>query len=125
MKHPKIKAFINGFEYRGSLVRMKTVNHILGVKKEICDALKVQEGDVLTIEVELDTEERIVDIPPYFLELLIGENLLSRFENLSYTHCREYVGWIAEAKKPETRERRLDKAIMALKTGKIIELEFL
>lgn len=118
LKHPKIKAFINGFEYRGSLVRMKTVNHLLGVRKDIRDALKVQVGDVLTIEVELDTEERIVEIPPYFMEILIGENLLSQFENLSYTHRREYVGWIAEAKKPETRERRLDKAIMALKTGK-------
>jgi uncharacterized protein YdeI (YjbR/CyaY-like superfamily) len=117
-KRPKIKALINGFEYRGSLVRMKTVNHILGVKKEIRDALKVQVGDVLTIEVELDTEERIVEIPPYFMEILIGENLLSQFENLSYTHRREYVGLIAEAKKPETRERRLDKAILALRTGK-------
>jgi len=67
--------------------------------------------------VELDTEERIVEIPPYFMELLIGKNLLNQFENLSYTHRREYAGWIAEAKKPETRERRLEKAIIALKTG--------
>ena len=52
------------------------------------------------------------------MEILIGEKLLIRFENLSYTHRREYVGWIAEAKKPETLERRLDKAILALRTEK-------
>lgn len=117
-KRPKIKALINGYAYRGSLFRMKTANHLLGVRKNIRDALKVQIGDVLTIEVELDTEERIVEIPPYFMEILIGENLLSQFENLSYTHRREYVGWISEAKKLETRERRLDKTILALRTGK-------
>jgi hypothetical protein len=117
-KRPKVKALINGYPYRSSLFRMKTTHHLLGVRKDIRDALQVQVGDVLTIEVELDTEERIVEIPPYFMEILIGENLLSQFENLSFTHRREYVGWIAEAKKSETRERRLDKAIQALRTGK-------
>ena len=52
-KRPKIKALINGHAYRGSLFRMKTANHLLGVRKDIRDALNVEVGDVLSIEVEL------------------------------------------------------------------------
>ncbi len=50
------------------------------------------------------------------MELLIEENLVSQFESMSYTHRRGYAGWVAEAKKTETRERRLEKVIQALKT---------
>jgi len=117
-KRLKIKALINGYAYRGSLIRLKTENHLLGVRKDIRDALKVKVGDVLNIEVELDTEERIVEVQPYLMEILIGENLLTRFENLSYTHQREYSGWVAEAKKHETRKRRIEKVIEALRSGK-------
>lgn len=117
-KRPKIKALINGYAYRGSLFRMKTPHHLLGLRKDIREELKVQEGDLLSIEVELDTEERIVEVPPFLMEILISENLLSQFESLSYTHRREFVGWICEAKKMETRERRLKKAILALRAGK-------
>lgn len=116
-KRPKVKAIINGIVYRGSLARMKTPHHILVVRKDIRKSIKAKEGDVLTIEVELDTEKRIVEIPPYLMELIISEKLVNQFESLSYTHRKEYAAWVAEAKKIETRERRLEKVIWALKTG--------
>lgn len=115
-KRPKVKALINGYTYRSSLFRMKTTNHLLGLRKDIRDTLKVKVGDILTFELELDTEERIVEIPPFLMELLIDEKLVNQFESLSYTLRRQYAGWVAEAKKMETRERRLDKVIWALKT---------
>ncbi len=56
-KRPKIKAHINGIEYRGLLARMKTTHHILVVRKDIRDSINVEAGDILSIEVELDTKE--------------------------------------------------------------------
>ena len=40
------------------------------------------------------------------------------FESLSPSHRREYIEWITEAKRPETRERRLSKTIEWLEEGK-------
>ena len=113
-KRPKIKALINGIEYRGLLVRMKTSLHILGVLKEIRQKLGVIEGDLLQIEIDADTEERIIEIPPDFMQLLIDEKLINQFENLAFTHRKEFIRWIEEAKKLETREKRLKKAIEML-----------
>lgn len=114
-KRPKIRALIHGIEYRGLLVRMKTPNHILVVLKAIREKLGFDEGDLLQIEIEKDTAERLVEIPIYFKESLQKENLLSYFENLAFTHRKEYVRWIKEAKKEETRHRRIAKAIEMLK----------
>lgn len=119
-KRPKIKALINGIEYRGLLVKMKTPCHILGVLKEIREKLNVQENDLLQIEVQLDTEERIIEIPPDFLDHLIDENLQGYFQNLAYTHRKEYIRWIEEAKKSETREKRLNKAIEMLNNNQML-----
>jgi uncharacterized protein YdeI (YjbR/CyaY-like superfamily) len=57
--------------------------------------------------------ERIVEVPAQF------ENLMKKevFKKLSYTHRKEYCRWIAEAKKEETRLKRLEKAIEMLKKG--------
>lgn len=119
-KRPKIKALINKIEYRGLLVKMKTPCHILGVLKEIREKLNIQENDLLQIEVQLDTEERIIEIPPDFLEHLIDENLQNYFQHLAYTHRKEYIRWIEEAKKSETREKRLKKAIEMLNNKQML-----
>ena len=52
-----------------------------------------------------------------FEKLMKKEGLLSSFEKLSYTHRKEYCRWITEAKKEETRSRRLEKAVEMLKKG--------
>jgi len=64
-----------------------------------------------------DEGERVVAIPPGFKALLRKEGLLAGFEKLSFTHRKEHVKWIEEAKKEETRQRRVEKAIVMLKKG--------
>ena len=64
-----------------------------------------------------DDGERIVAVPPQFEALMKKEGLLSFFEQLSFTHRKEYCRWISEAKKEETRTKRLVKAIEMLKNG--------
>ena len=75
-------------------------------------------GDTIDVVVWKDEAERVVAIPPGFKALLRKEDLLAAFEKLSYTHRKEHVKWIEEAKKEETRQRRIEKAIAMLKSVK-------
>jgi uncharacterized protein YdeI (YjbR/CyaY-like superfamily) len=60
---------------------------------------------------------RTVEVPEKFEKLMKNEGLLPVFKDLSYTHQKEYCRWITEAKKEETRLKRLEKAIEMLKKG--------
>ena len=92
--------------------------HLLGVLKSIRAALDKGPGDRVEVVLELDTEERTVEIPPELGAALDANPAAADFFNgLSYTCCKEYAQWIAEAKRPQTRERRTAKAIQKLNRG--------
>jgi hypothetical protein len=112
----KVKAVIDGVPYRGSLVNMGRGCHWLGITKEIRKATCKDPGDTVHVMIEEDREERTVEIPDDLLKLLEKEEgLLDYFNKLSYTHRKEYVRWIEEAKKEETRKNRLVKTIEMLR----------
>ena len=67
--------------------------------------------------VEKDTAERTIDVPADFEKLLKKEKLWASFDKLSYTHKKEYVRWITEAKREETRTNRLAKSVEMLRNG--------
>jgi uncharacterized protein YdeI (YjbR/CyaY-like superfamily) len=74
-------------------------------------------GDTIEVVVWKDEQVRTVEVPAQFGKLMKKEGLLPVFEKLSYTHRKEYCRWITEAKKEETRVKRLEKAIEMLKKG--------
>jgi hypothetical protein len=115
---PKVKATIDGYEYRGSLTSMGGC-HVLGITKAVRAAIGRDAGDTVHITVETDREPRVVDIPPE-LQNTFESHAQARglFDALSYTHRKEYARWVAEAKKQETRDRRATKAIEMLLEGK-------
>jgi Domain of unknown function (DUF1905)/Bacteriocin-protection, YdeI or OmpD-Associated len=118
-KRPKVKATIDGIPYRGTLVRMGTECHLLLILKSIREQAGKTFGDEVKITVELDTEPRVVAIPKDLAGALKKDREAKiRFGKLSYTHQKEYVTWIEEAKKDETRQRRLAKTIVMLKAKK-------
>src|SRR5215216_71319 len=118
-KKPKVKAIIEGVPYRGILTRMGTESNLLIVLKEIREKIGKTFGDEVTITVEPDTEPRVIEIPPDLKkEFKTAKDAKAFFENLSYTHQREYVLWINEAKREETRQNRIVKTIEMLKQGK-------
>jgi hypothetical protein len=118
-KKPKVKAMIEGVLYRGLLTRMGGPNHILIILKGIREQIGKSFGDEVKITVEADTEPRVVEIPADLKKALRTEKEAKAFfEKLAYSHQREYVGYITEAKKPETRERRVAQTIEMLKKGK-------
>ena len=118
-KRPKIKALIEGVPYRGLLVRMGGPNHMLIILKGIREQIGKSFGDEIKLSVEEDVEERVVTIPAE-LKRAFKENPEAKasFEKLSYTHKREYVTWINEAKKDETRARRIVQTVERLKQTK-------
>jgi len=118
-KRPKIKAMIEGVPYRGLLTRMGGPNHMLIILKGIREQVGKTFGDEIQVSVELDAEERVIEVPKDLLkELKKDTEAKAFFEKLSFTHRREYVNWINEAKKEETRLNRIAKTIEMLKKGK-------
>lgn len=115
----KVKATFEGHPYRGVLANMGTGCHILGVRKDIREAIGKQFGDIVVVTVEEDTEERVVTIPAE-LEIILKKNPKAKafYDSLSFTNRKEYALWISSAKKPETREKRLDQITQKLLKGK-------
>lgn len=112
----KVKALIDGCPYRGSLVKMGGDCHWLGITQKVRKETGKNPGDTVHVILEEDTEERTVEIPEDFLNLLHEDpGMLEFFSGLSYTHRKEYVRWIVKARKEETRLRRLARAIEMLR----------
>lgn len=112
-----VRATFDGIPYTGSLVKYGQPQHMLGILKALREQLGKQSGDKVKVELWKDEAVRTVEVPPDFAALLKREKLLSVFEKLSYTHRKEYVRWITEAKKEETRAARLTKSIAMLREG--------
>lgn len=118
-KKPRVKALIEGVPYRGLLTRMGGPNHILIILKGIREQIGKTFGDEIKVSVEADDEERVITVPAELKRVFRSEKeAKAAFEKLSYTHKREYVMWIEEAKKEGTRQRRIAKAIEMLKQGR-------
>ena len=118
-KRPKVKAMIEGIPYRSTLMRMGLEHHILGVLKDIREQIGKTFGDEVTVTIEPDTELRVIEIPKDLMkELKKDKEAKAFFDKLSYTHQKEYVRWVEEAKKEETRQNRIVKTIEMLKKGK-------
>ena len=117
-KRVKVKAYFDGVEYRGSVVRMGGI-YVLGLTQEIRKKIAKDFGDSVEVVLEKDEEERTVEIPSDFLEALNQSPMAKEtYEKLSYTARKEYAVWITEAKRPETRQSRLLQAIERLNQGK-------
>ena len=110
-----VKATFDGVPYTGSLIKYGNPQHMLGVLKAIRERTGKAPGDTIEVVVWKDEPVRSLDLPPQFEELMKKEGLLPVFEKLSHTHRRQYCLWIAEAKKEETRLKRLKKGIEMLK----------
>ena len=118
-KKPRVKALIEGIEYRGTLVRMGTECHLLLILKSIREQAGKTFGNEVKVTVEADAEKRVVAVPAELKRVFQSETeAKAAFEKLSYTRQKEYVSWIEDAKKEETRRNRIIKTIEMLKKRK-------
>jgi hypothetical protein len=110
-----VVATINGHTFR-STVAVYGGRYLLGLNRDVREAAGVQAGDRVVVDLELDTAERTVTPPPELEAALAREpELRGFFDSLSFTHRKEYVRWIEEAKRQPTREARIEKAIAMLR----------
>jgi hypothetical protein len=109
-----VRASFNGVPYRGSIVRMGGVmmlrrdqgHHGRGGSRP---------GDLLDVVVENDEAARDIEVPQELSKALKRNRAAAAvWDGLSFSHRREYVGYIIEAKKEETRARRVEKTIQEL-----------
>lgn len=110
----KVKATFDGVPYRGSLANMG-MGHMLVMRKDIRAQVGKSHGDTVRVTIVKDTEERVVEVPEA-LQKILDKNpeAKSFYGGLSYTNRKEYARWIATAKRPETKERRLAKTLEML-----------
>jgi bifunctional DNA-binding transcriptional regulator/antitoxin component of YhaV-PrlF toxin-antitoxin module len=112
-----VKVTVNGHTFATTTMRYGGVDYV-GFNKQVRAAAGIEPGDRLTILVELDGDERVVEVPDDLAAALAGHpDAKGLFDGLSYTHRREYVRWITDAKRPETRARRLERAVEMLAEG--------
>lgn len=113
----KVSATFDGIEYRGSLARMGHPCHILGLTQKIREAIGKAPGEIVHVVLKRDAQDRIVAIPQDLLPLLLeNPKAMDCFESLSYTNKKKYADWITDAKKAETRAKRLQATINILLT---------
>lgn len=114
-----MRGTLNGVEFKSNLMPMGDGSHCLGVHKATQVAAGIDFGDSVSIEMVEDTAPRAVDVPADLARALRAEpRTKAFFDGLAHTHRREYANWVAEAKKPETRQRRLEQTLALLREGR-------
>jgi hypothetical protein len=117
-KRPPVRATINGFTYRSSVASMGG-KFMLGVPPEFRDGAGVAAGDLVDIDLEVDTEPREVPVPVDFAAALERDARAKKtFDALSYSNKRRLLIPIHEIKSTETRERRIAKTVAMLSEGR-------
>ena len=111
-----VKGTINGFPFRSSLMNMGD-GHMMVVNAELRTGAKCKAGDTVSVVMELDTEERTVELPAYLKEIIAADPTTKEAWNkLSFTHQKEHVRAIEGAKREETREKRIAAMMNMLRT---------
>lgn len=118
-KRPPVRVTLGGHTYR-STVAAYGGDFMLPLSAENREAAGLAAGDEVEVELELDTAPREVVVPPDFAAALDRDPGARRsFDALSYSDRRRFVLSIDDAKTPETRQRRIDKAVVTLREGPV------
>jgi hypothetical protein len=110
-----VKVTLNGYTYRSTIAAMGGPPFI-PLRRSNREAAGLEGNETLEVRLDLDTEKREVKPPADFAKALkAAPPAWDRWQEMSYTHQREYVEALADAKKPETRARRLESAVQTIR----------
>jgi hypothetical protein len=116
-KRPPVTVTIGDYTFR-TTVAVYGGQPMIGVNKAHRASAGIGIGDSFDVVVALDEEPRVVEVPTDLAEALAADDAAhAAFDKLSYTHRREYVQWIAEAKRPATRARRVAETVDRVRAG--------
>lgn len=113
-----VKIYIDGHMYRSRIAKYAGYPPMMVFNKQMRNETGYGAGDTVTVTLEHDLDQRVVELPEDVANALKPFRLVRVFQRLSYTHQKEYVDWINDAKKAETRSRRIGKLIEQLQSGK-------
>jgi hypothetical protein len=113
-----VRGTINGHPYRTSIFPKGDGRHYMVVNRETREGAKVKAGDTVNFVMERDEEPRVVTPPPELARALRANKAAkAAWDKLSYTRQKEHARAVEEARRPETRARRTEKAIAELSAG--------
>jgi hypothetical protein len=111
---PPVRVTINGYTYR-STPCVYGGKYFIPVRKSNQEAAGIKPEEIISVTISLDADVRDIEPPPDLLAVLKkNAPAKARWEKLAYTTKKEHALALTEAKKPETRERRLEKIVKAL-----------
>jgi hypothetical protein len=117
-RRPPVRGTVNGVSFRTTLAPYGD-DWYLGFNRKLREGARITAGDTVVVELERADEPREVEVPSDLAEALAADaEARTTFERFSYTHRKQYVDWIEEAKRDETRRRRIEKTVGMLREGK-------
>jgi hypothetical protein len=112
-----VQATINRYTWAGRVSRMGG-EFLLGLNREVRTGAGVEAGDSVAVRIALDAAPREVEVPEALAAALEGDaEARQRYDALAFTHRKEFARWIAEAKRDDTRDRRVAQALEMLRAG--------
>jgi hypothetical protein len=115
---PPVTVTIGGHAYRTTVARMGG-RYLVPLSAENRTAAGVAAGDQVDVDIEPDTAPREVAVPADLAEALAGDDAArATFDGLAFTHRKEWVRWVEDAKNPETRATRVTRTVESLRAGK-------
>jgi hypothetical protein len=115
-KRPPVVVTVGGYRYRTTVAAMGG-DFWIPLAAEHREAAGVAAGQEVDVDIELDTAPREVALPDD-LSAAMDDAARTAFDGLAPSHRKEWVRWVEEAKKPETRTARIEKTVEGLKAGK-------
>ena len=113
-----VRGTINGHPYRSTIFPMGG-RYMMAVNKEMREGANAKGGETISVTMERDEEPRTITPPPDLARALKANKLAqAAWDKLSYTHKKEHARAVEDAKRPETRARRIEKAVAELAAGK-------
>lgn len=112
---PVVASFAGGFAFRSSLMPRSGI-HYLPLSAEVRVAAGLAEGERVTVTLREDTSPREIDVPTDLHSALraAGSGPFAAFEAMSYSHRKEWIAALADAKRPETRAKRIADCVAAM-----------
>jgi hypothetical protein len=115
-KRPPVQVTLGAYSYRTTVAPMGGAFYV-PLAAEHREAAGLAAGQDVDVRLELDTAPRKIALPAD-LDAALDDEGRRTYHSLAYSHQKEWVRWIEEAKKPETRAARIEKTAAALREGK-------
>lgn len=111
----RVRGTLNGVPFRSTLLPNGASGHYLVVGKDLREQAQVDRGDTVTVSLELDDAPRAVELHPDLAAALAANPpAKQRFDRMPYSYQKRVNDHIVEAKKAETRARRIEKTLREL-----------